>query len=31
MTTPQEVGWRVLLDLYEAFPGDWCVIGGQMV
>ncbi len=31
MTPPQEEGWRVLLDLYEAFPGDWCIIGGQMV
>lgn len=31
MTTPQEEGWRVLLDLYEAFPGGWCIIGGQMV
>jgi hypothetical protein len=31
MTPPQEEGWRVLLDLYEAFPGGWCIIGGQMV
>jgi hypothetical protein len=31
MTRPQEEGWRVLLDLYEAFPGGWCIIGGQMV
>jgi hypothetical protein len=31
MTPPQEEGWRVLLDLYEAFPVGWCIIGGQMV
>lgn len=31
MTPSQEEGWRVLLDLYEAFPGGWCIIGGQMV
>lgn len=31
MTSAQEEGWRVLLDLYEAFPDGWCIIGGQMV
>jgi hypothetical protein len=31
MTPAQEEGWRVLLDLYEAFPEGWCIIGGQMV
>jgi hypothetical protein len=31
MTPPQEEGWRVLLDLHMAFPGGWCIIGGQMV
>lgn len=31
MTPAQQEGWRVLLDLYEAFPERWCIIGGQMV
>lgn len=31
MTPAQQEGWRVLLDLYEAFPEGWCIIGGQMV
>lgn len=31
MTPPQAEGWRALLDLYEAFPADWRITGGQMV
>lgn len=31
MTPAQKQGWRVLLDLYDAFTEDWCIIGGQMV
>ena len=31
MTPAQTGGWRVLLDLYDAFPEGWCVIGGQIV
>jgi len=31
MTPPQAEGWPALLDLYEAFPADGCIIGGQMV
>jgi hypothetical protein len=31
MTPAKEEGWRVLLDLYKAFPKGWCIIGGQMV
>jgi hypothetical protein len=31
MTRAQQETWRVLLDLYDAFPKGWCIIGGQMV
>jgi len=31
MTPAQWETWRVLLDLYDAFPKGWCIIGGQMV
>jgi hypothetical protein len=31
MSPSQEEGWRVLLDLSETFPTDWCLVGGQMV
>lgn len=31
MTPAQEEAWRILLDLYDAFPEGWCIIGGQMV
>jgi hypothetical protein len=31
MTPAQQEAWRVLLDLREAFPKGWCIIGGQMV
>ena len=31
MSPAQEASWQALLDLYEAFPNGWTLIGGQMV
>jgi hypothetical protein len=31
MSQAQEQGWHALLDLYEARPEEWTLIGGQMV
>jgi hypothetical protein len=31
MSQAQEQGWHALLDLYEAHPEEWTLIGGQMV
>ena len=31
MSPAQRQGWLVLLDLAEAFPTGWCLLGGQMV
>lgn len=31
MTPQQEASWHGLLDLYERLPGQWALIGGQMV
>jgi hypothetical protein len=31
MTEAQEQAWHALLDLYEAHPEQWTLIGGQMV
>ena len=31
MSPAQLEGWLILLDLGEAFPQGWCLIGGQMV
>jgi hypothetical protein len=31
MSSAQEASWHGLLDLYEAFPSGWTLIGGQMV
>jgi hypothetical protein len=30
LTPAQEESWRVLLDLCDAMPSGWCLIGGQM-
>lgn len=31
MGAAQEAGWLALLDLYEQYPREWTLIGGQMV
>lgn len=31
MVPAQAAGWSVLLDVAEAFPDGWCLVGGQMV
>jgi hypothetical protein len=31
MSPAQLQGWAVLLDVAEAFPTGWCLVGGQMV
>jgi hypothetical protein len=31
MPPAQLQGWAVLLDMAEAFPAGWCLVGGQMV
>jgi len=31
MTDAQEAGWHALMDLYEAIPYGWTLVGGQLV
>lgn len=31
MTEAQEAGWHALMDLYEAIPEGWALVGGQLV
>lgn len=31
MTEAQEAGWHALMDLYEACPQGWALVGGQLV
>lgn len=31
MDPDQEATWHALIELADAHPADWCLIGGQMV
>jgi len=31
LSPAQDEGWQTLLDLAEAFPAGWCLVGGQLV
>lgn len=31
MSAGQEQAWHTLMDLHEAVPTDWALVGGQMV